>query len=74
MRISEADRMFLETDFVNKEEIFEKGELIRVKYRDEYERYEINFNVFSKEVRINGVLNLKELHAVNTKVKELGWL
>lgn len=72
--MSKADEMFLKTDFVNKEEIIQKGKLTKIKYEDENCRYSIIFNIISKEIRINAVLNLKELQAINEKCKELKWI
>lgn len=72
--MSEADEMFLKTNFVNKEEYIEKGKCKRTKYSDERNSEFIIFYHYSKEIKIDAILNTQELQAINEKCKELGWI
>lgn len=70
--MSEADKMFYETDYKNKQDWIEKGKINYEKYEG-YKGY-IKFKHSEKTICIDGNITMQELQAINMKCKELKWI
>ena len=66
-----ADEMFEELGYKKEEANFGCDETEYIRY-DDGETY-IEFMMASEYITIDNIISIRELKAINTKVKELGW-
>lgn len=74
--MSEADKILMDI-FENKQESYSKGKLECIEFKTNYKYIKnniIKFHLTNKRIEIDGVLDIKELKAINLKCKELGWI
>ena len=71
--MSKADEMFFKTPFNNKTTKEVEGKMVYEKFNSGFNTF-ISFNHETKQVQIGGSIGMKELTAINEKVRELQWI